>query len=243
MSSLKPEIHKLCQELAAEFENWNFVGDEFKNKTLKHTTLIVRPGFTFQGGGDNPGCSMQPTIDVANNKANKLYQEIFGVKCSRTSFMRFQTVRNLLHHYPENLRFQGYIWHHRQSHVATGGGKYEPWPKTWIGLDEARPAIKGMLMDGIDLIEKYYDLSSEENLLRNLPPKYVPAAGGNEEMEGGLGVMVCVTRILLGDFDFVEHYCSDDYKTLRPKRIKELDTVIAALPELKRRLAETGKII
>ncbi len=236
-------MNALCNEVAAEFANWSFVSEKFKNRTLKHTDLMVSPCFTFQGGSDNPGCSMQPAVEVAHKRTIKLYQEIFGVKPSRTSFMRFQTVRNLLHEYPENLRFQGHVWLRRRPFVVTGIDKQEPWPKTWIGFDEAKPAIKGMLADGITLIEKYYDLSSEENLLRNLPPKYVPAVGENEEMEGGLGVMVCVARILLGDFDFVEHYRSDDYKTLRPKRINELDIIIAALPELKRRFAETGKVV
>lgn len=242
MSSLKPEMQALCKDVATEFENWSFVGDQFKNKTLKHTDLIVSPGLTFQGGGDNPSCSMQPSVDIINKRSVKLFKQIFGY-ARPTSFIRFQTARNLLQHYPENLRIQGYVFQHRQPYMVTGVGKQEPWPKECIGFDEARPAIKGLLMDGIELLQTYYDLSSEENLLRNLPPKYVPAVGANEEMEMQSGLMICVTRLLLGDFDFVVHYRSDDYKTLRPKRTKELDTMIAALPELKHKYAETGSII
>ncbi|MGO4569269.1 hypothetical protein AB4Z52_30535 [Rhizobium sp. 2YAF20] len=58
-----------------------------------------------------------------------------------------------------------------------------------------------------------------------------------------MGVMVCVVRILLGDFDFVEHYRSDEYKTGKPKRIADLDKIIAALPELRKRYTETGTVV
>lgn len=242
MSSLKPEMQALCKDVATEFENWSFVGDQFKNKTLKHTDLIVSPGLTFQGGGDNPSCSMQPAVYISHKKSMTLYKKLLGYE-QLTSFIRFQTVRNLLQHYPENLRIQGYVFQHRQPYMVTGVGKQEPWPKECIGFDEARPAIKGLLMDGIELLRTYYDLSSEENMLCNLPPKYVPATGANEEMEMQPGLMICVTRILQGDFDFVERYASDDYKTLRPKREVELNKIVAALPDLKRKYAETGSVI
>lgn len=242
MSSLKSEMQSLCKEVASEFESWSFVGNQFKNRSLKHTDLIVSPGFTFQAGGDNPSCSINPAIFVDNKKVAKLFKEIIGRE-GVASFIRFQTVRNLLNHYPENLRFIGYIFQHRQAHMVTGIGKQEPWPKECIGFDEARSAIKGMMIDGIELLETYYDLSNEERLLRNLPPKYVPAMGPNEEMEMRSGVMVCITRILLGDFDFVEYYASDAFKTDRPKCEVELKQILAALPDLKRKFVETGKVI
>jgi hypothetical protein len=55
--------------------------------------------------------------------------------------------------------------------------------------------------------------------------------------------MFCITLIMLGDFDFIEHYRSDAFKTEKPKRIKDLDAIIAALPELKRRYEDTGSVI
>ena len=39
MSSLKPEMQALCKEVATEFDGWNFVGDVFKNKTLRAEVL------------------------------------------------------------------------------------------------------------------------------------------------------------------------------------------------------------
>jgi hypothetical protein len=47
----------------------------------------------------------------------------------------------------------------------------------------------------------------------------------------------------LGDFDFVVRYRSDDFKTIYPKRTEELNKIIAKLPELKKRYAETGSVI
>jgi hypothetical protein len=48
--------------------------------------------------------------------------------------------------------------------------------------------------------------------------------------------------MLLGDFDFTENYVSENYQTIFPKRMDHLDKLIAALPELKRQYAATGKI-
>jgi hypothetical protein len=240
MSTIKPELFQLCKEVASELEGWSFGSDMFKNKDLKHTDLIVWPAFSFQGGGENPMCNIQPSICVVNKKSIKLFQQIFGVKPYWTSIIGFQTVRNELRFYPEDLRILGNIWRYRQKFTDTKGQEI-PWRKEWVALDEARPVLTGMMKDGIDLINKYYDLSSEENFLRNLPldPKVV----GHHGIEKGSGVMLCVTRILLGDFDFVEKYRSDDFKTMYPKHYKELDAIIAALPELKVRFEETGKVI
>ncbi|AXW13832.1 hypothetical protein CJO84_01315 [Ralstonia solanacearum] len=62
-------------------------------------------------------------------------------------------------------------------------------------------------------------------------------------MEKMKGVMICLVRILLGDFDFVLNYRGDEFNTLFPKRFAELDKIIAALPELKRKYDETGSVV
>lgn len=64
-----------------------------------------------------------------------------------------------------------------------------------------------------------------------------------DELERQKGVMMCIVRSLLGDFDFVERYRSDDFKTIFPKRTVELDKLAAVLPDLKRRYTETGSIV
>lgn len=101
--------------------------------------------------------------------------------------------------------------------------------------------MRKVLGDGIRFLEQYYDFSSEENLLRHLPAsEKVWVSGGMEE---AAGVMQCFAHIVLGDFDFVEYYCSDAVKTVYPKYIADLDKIIAALPELKKRYADTGKVV
>lgn len=78
-------------------------------------------------------------------------------------------------------------------------------------------------------------------MLRHLPiSEKVWVHGG---MEGAAGVMQCLARIVLGDFDFVENYCSDEFKTAVPKNTADLDKIVAALPGLKKRYAEMGKVI
>jgi hypothetical protein len=68
-----------------------------------------------------------------------------------------------------------------------------------------------------------------------LPPKYATRHVNSpyDEFERQKGVMVCVIHAYLGDFGFVEHYVSDEYKTIFPKRVTELNKLLAAFPTLK----------
>ncbi|WP_143708193.1 hypothetical protein [Ralstonia pickettii] len=101
------------------------------------------------------------------------------------------------------------------------------------------------MKDAIDFINNHYDLSSEENLLRGLPAKYETRHPNSpyDEMDMGKGVTLCLVKVLLGDFDFVGHYMSDDFKTIFPKSMPELQKIADALPALKQRYAETGSVI
>jgi hypothetical protein len=101
------------------------------------------------------------------------------------------------------------------------------------------------LKDAIDFINNHYNLSSEQALLNALPTKYTLRHEKliYDEMEKSKGLMLCIVRILLGDFEFVERYRSDDFKTIYPKRIAELDKIMATLPALKKRYAETGSVM
>lgn len=153
---------------------------------------------------------------------------------------------------PEPLRIGAAIFHDKKLYLeavlAPGlydGKTVKALEEKALDLSEARPVLRAMMQDGISLLERLYDLSSEENFLKRLPPKYKTRHANSpyDEMEKQKGVMVCLVHLLLGDFDFVVNYRSDDYKTVFPKRKKELDAIIASLPELKRRYAETGSVI
>ena len=145
---------------------------------------------------------------------------------------------------PENLRRGGWIHQDKKLQMALAPPS-EQAQAGMIDITEVRPVLRDVMRDGIAFIEKHYDLSSEENLLRNLPPKYTSYVGtwGYDELEKQKGVTMCLVRILLGDFDFIMNYRSEDYKTIYPKSLTELDKIIAALPELKKRYAETGSVI
>jgi hypothetical protein len=155
-----------------------------------------------------------------------------------------QTVHPELKYVPENWRRGCKILQDRKLFLKLAAPVEPEISKKYADITEARPLIEAVVKDGMELLVKYYDFSSEENMLRALPPKYKVFNGSpSRVMEESEGVMMCIVHILLGDFDFVKQYRSDDYKTNLPKRIADLDKIIAALPELKRRYAETGRVI
>ncbi len=169
-----------------------------------------------------------------------------------TSLVNFQAIANALRYMPENLCHGANIFQNKQLYLAAvyAPGIYDDkmiraLEGKALDLSEARPVLQSMMQEGIALIERFYDLSSEESLLRGLPPKYSTSHANRpyDEMEKQKGVMICLVHILLGDFDFVVNYRSDEYKTIFPKRKKELDAIIESLPQLKRRYAETGSVL
>jgi hypothetical protein len=244
--TFKDDIFEMCREVAGEFTNWNFVPSigGFKNKTLKHTDLIVHLGFYFQGG---LSCSVQPSLWVVNKQTGKLAKQLFELDTGFVSIIRFQqesgvyrgegSVKNI---FPERLESKD------------SQGVPIPWSDAFIVRTQAKDYFRQVLNDGVRFLHKYYDISSEENLLRHLPIRLrdrEPALEellknwGDEFYEGWDGIRHCLAAIVVGNFDFVEHYASDDFKTGRPKNEIELQKIMAALPELKRKFAETGKVI
>jgi hypothetical protein len=107
--------------------------------------------------------------------------------------------------------------------------------KQMIDVTESLPILRAMMTDGIALIKELYHLDSEEGFLRNLPPKYIPGSDKvpYDEFEKSKGVMVCIARALTGDFDFAYKYRDDNYSTIFPKKIKEIDSLLEVMPELK----------
>jgi hypothetical protein len=239
MGTFKENLYAICKEVATEFPGWDFAAGDFKNKSVKHTTQVVSLGFAFENGRT----PLEPAARVENKKTMKLYKNLLGYSGS-TSILLFQVLANELTHMPEHLRIGAWINQNRQSFLdyVTSIGKAKLADDV-VDITEVKPVLRAVLQDGIALIERHYDLSSEENFLKALPPKYIPRKGSSWEYEGQRGVMMCIVRLCLGDFEFVERYRSDEYKTINLKRTVELDKIIAALPELKTRYAETGSVI
>jgi hypothetical protein len=239
MSTFKADLYEICNEVAAAFPGWSFVSGQFKNKTLKHTEFLIQPGFAFRQGTT----PVQPGVAVNNKRAEILCKRIFGA-ASPASIVSLQVVAHTLRHTPENLRLGFWIVQNKAAYLSVGQPSQTVKDKT-LDITEARSALIATMEDAISFIDTHYDMSSEENLLRALPAKYTTRHERSpyDEMDRWKGVMMCLIHVLLGDFDFVDRYRSDDFETTFPKRTDDLDKIVAALPELQRRYAETGSVI
>ncbi len=182
-------------------------------------------------------CRIEPTVGIVNKKAAKLAKQLLGRDFEYLSVILFQ--RQSEEYRGKDAVFS--IWREKQKSIMGAHGTVKEWPTSWIDLSEAHAFLWKVLRDGIWFLNQYYDLSSEENLLRNLPTSEKIGIGGG--LERGEGVKQCLAHILLGDFDFVERYCSNEFKTVVPKNTPDLDKIMGALPELKKRYAETGKVV
>jgi hypothetical protein len=119
-------------------------------------------------------------------------------------------------------------------------GEPQPWPASFIVLAQAKDYFRKVLSDGIAILKEFFDLSSEENLLRHLPTTYEWMDKGisNTGVPGSFyeeddGIVMCLAAIVLGDIEFVERYATDSFQTMYPKREEELRAILAALPDLK----------
>ncbi|MBX3585257.1 MAG: hypothetical protein KF796_01345 [Ramlibacter sp.] len=236
--TFKDDVYHICNEVAGEFEGWSFATGSFRNKTLKHTELIVSPGFYFRGGG----CNTQPDAGVVNRRAAKLFKFFFG---QDLWILRILFQMELEDYYRASPHYVTQIFSERFPAVDMYG-RPGPWPEQWIVLTQSKDYLKKVLADGIDVINKYFDLSSEENFLNHLPTGFKKREAGyveNAFYEDLGGIMLCIAALVRGDFAFVEKFASDDFKTLIPKREVELKKILAALPDLRRQFAETGKVI
>ncbi|MFM0009007.1 hypothetical protein PQR46_00655 [Paraburkholderia sediminicola] len=84
MTTLKADLFDICQRVADEFPGWTFASGHFKNKTLKHSELIVHLGFGFERGTT----PLQPSVTVNNKRALKLSKELLGAE-RETSTVNF----------------------------------------------------------------------------------------------------------------------------------------------------------
>ncbi|MDB0573863.1 hypothetical protein LBW59_24270 [Ralstonia solanacearum] len=239
MTTFKSDLHEICRAVADEFPGWGFSSGQFKNKTLKHTDLIIHLGLGFESGVT----PVQPSINVINKRLSKLCKRIFGVD-GYASIVSLQAVAHTLQYTPEKLRTGFWVAQDRAGFLALGQASPAVEDVT-IDLNQARSALIATMKDGISFIESHYDLDDEGALLRGLPAKYETRHENSpyDQMEKMKGVMICLVRILLGDFDFILNYRDDDFKTIFPKRFAELDKIIEALPELKKRYEEAGLVI
>ncbi|SDR55057.1 hypothetical protein SAMN05443245_7580 [Paraburkholderia fungorum] len=247
--TFKENLYKICEDVVKEFPGWRFVAGRFENSLLKHTDLVIDPGLFFDQGFTN----LEPSIGIRNKRCAALYAEIFEIPRRNipvTSFIRLQAIAHLLVHMPEPMRLQCVICADKKPFLAAihkpnacPEEQIARFEQMAVDIQDVRPVLIAMMRDGESLLGKLYDLSSEENLLRALPAKYATrhANSANDELEKQKGVMLCIVRILVGDFDYVERYRSDEFQTVFPKRVNELDKIVARMPELRKRFVEQGR--
>jgi hypothetical protein len=237
MSTFKEKLYALCAEVASEFEGWRFSSGQFKNSSLKHSTLVIGLGFHIALGYT----PLQPAIFIEHKRTMRLFKKIIGFE-QPTSIVVFQNIPHLLSHAAEELRLHAAIFADKALQMRLAPPK--DGGKSIVDVKDAAQPLRDAVMDGINLIEQLYDFRSEDDFLRGLPPKYTTRSPTipYDEFERTKGVMFCIVRMLVGDFDFIEKYVGDGYQTIFPKRIDHLDKLMEALPELKRRYTATGKI-
>jgi hypothetical protein len=207
-----------------------------------HTDLIVDPGLTFNA---TPSCSVSPWAMIENKKAAKLFKQLAGMDRWTLGINFRLESSDYYSHTPSSV---SNIYPKKTSLVDPTGVR-PTWPEAFIVQAQAKDYFRRMLADGIGILKNYFDLSTEENLLRNLPTtyKWMDKGMGNRGDPGSFyekldGIMMCMAALILGDFKFIELYASDDFKTKFPKR-EELKNILAALPELKRQYEKTGTVI
>jgi hypothetical protein len=236
--TFKSELFDICSEVVSEFPDWSFSSGDFKKTISNHSTIKISLGFYFRHGNTPLG----PAFFIEHKKSMTLYKKL-KIYPRATSIVAFQNIAQRLKHTPEAYRTGGMIVEDKKFMMSVAPPSERPRTRI-LDITESRPVLRATMMDGIELLGELYDFSSEENFLRSLPPKYETRASTipYDEYERQKGVMLCIVHMLLGDFDYVERYSSGDYKTIFPKR-PELANIVAALPELKRKYAETGKIV
>ncbi|WP_215398954.1 hypothetical protein [Rheinheimera oceanensis] len=182
----KDEIINLCKLIVQDYPGWEFSAGAFKNKKELKHSVKI----VDPTWSFSPGSAlMQPVAGFLNKEAGKVIKHIYGEPFELTSWVRLESLNR---DYVGGIRF------------------YD------IESDKAEDVIRQMFDEGLSVLDKYYDFSSEENLLRSAP----------KNIEGQFGVQYCIMMAILGDYDFVRKYRSNEIKTDIPKLMNRIDEVM-----------------
>lgn len=238
MASFKEDVCKICVNAVEEFSGWEFVSGNFVNKSKEHTNLIIYCGFSFRG----EVVSFSPGVKLNNKRLTKLCKSLLGVELP-ASIVDFRSVSASLEKIPSNLRLGCDIV--KNTGIMPLEGVDFSIKETFVDISDARGLFESTIKDGIIFIEKHYDFRDESEFLEALPAKYATwhVNSPYDEWEEWKGVAMCLVRMLIGDFSFVERYGSADFETIFPKRMKEINVILKSLPELRARYDETGSVV
>jgi hypothetical protein len=183
----KTDAIELCKKIANDYDGWEFIGGNFKNKKLKHTDIILDLGLSVSAGRG----SIEPSTEALNKKIKLLDKKIVHEKpLAYTSFIRHAS-------FEENYDF------HSELFYTLEDGK-------------AEHVIRHALDVSIEILEKYYNYTDEQEFLENLPVK----------VDGPLAVQYCLVRAYLEDLDYVREYKLEKIESIRPKRHADIDKII-----------------
>jgi hypothetical protein len=236
VATLKEKVDEICNEVSAEFPGWEFRDGYFKKGILKKCDLVISGGFAYK----NFSTCLKPSVKIDHKPSNRLCKEIVGF-AYRTSILGFDAVEGFRGHFKPNWN-NGLVVNSRYE-LFLAAPEAKKHADRYIDISDARPVMRAMLQDGITLLDRYYDQTSEDSLLSGLPPKYQPHYRHDDPpgLNGTSGIAACIAHIYVGDFEFFEWYRSDACKTIAPKKVSDLNKIAIALPELKRRFGRSGR--
>lgn len=229
MPTLKESVVEICTEVAKEFPGWEFKGGNFRKSTLKNCNVLISGGFHY----DSVSTCLLPSIQVNHKPSSRLCKKIVGYDYG-TSHLRFDEVEGFSGQFETAWSNGTIVKSKRQLFQAVPDARRKE--ERYIDIAEVPLVIRAMVHDGIVLLDRYYDQTSEESLLRGLPPKYVPHFKHDNPpgLNGTAGIAACIAHIYVGDFEFFEWYRSDACKTVIPKKVADLEKIAVALPELRK---------
>src|ERR1700744_3477979 len=143
MATFKTRLFDICGEVVSEFPDWSFSAGAFKNKTLKHSTMIIWSGVAFRNGNT----PFQPCIFIEHRKSMTLYKKLFGYDLP-TSIVPLQSIAQRLRHTPEDFRLGISIFQDKATQFALAPSS-DGARKRMLDITEARPVLRAAMMNGI----------------------------------------------------------------------------------------------
>jgi hypothetical protein len=229
MLTLKESVVAICTDVAKEFAGWEFKGGEFKKSILKHCDAVISAGFHY----DAVSTCLLPSVQIDHKPSRRLCESIIGYDYG-ASLLRFDEVKDFFGKcFKENWNNSTIVKNKKQLfHAVPDARRRED---CYIDIFEVPLVMRAMVQDGIALLDRYYDQTSEDSLLRGLPPRYEPRFKHDDPpgLNGTAGIAACIAHIYVGDFEFFEWYRSEACKTVLPKKEADLKKIELRLLELK----------
>jgi len=136
----KADAIELCKKIANDYDGWEYISGNFRNKKLKHTDILLSLGLSVSAGAG----LIQPSTRALNKKIKLLEKKITNEKpLNFTSLIRHAN-------FEEN-----YDFHSGRFYTLEDG--------------KAEKVIRHALDVSNEILEKYYNYTDEREFLEKLP--------------------------------------------------------------------------